>query len=125
MHSQRFHDLIADRQDGVEGGHRVLKDHGDAVAENVFQRDLREREQVALAPVVVKKGSAGRDAAGRVDQPHDGERRDALAAARLAHDAEHTALVHRERDAVDGPDHSLFRLELCVEVCDLKQRLCH
>jgi hypothetical protein len=102
-----------------------LKDHGDAVAENVFQLGLREREQVARAPAVVKESPAGRDVTGRLDQPHDGECRDALAAARLAHDAEHTALVHRERDAVDGPDHSLFQLELCAEVCDLKQRLSH
>ena len=32
MHQQRFCDLLAYRQNGVQGSHRILKNHGDLVS---------------------------------------------------------------------------------------------
>jgi hypothetical protein len=43
---QRFGDLAANRQHRVKRGHRVLKDHGDAVAANLAQLFLAHLDQV-------------------------------------------------------------------------------
>ncbi len=47
MHEQRLGDLIADREDRVERGHRLLEDEADAGAADRAHRALVEVEQVA------------------------------------------------------------------------------
>src|SRR5439155_12787671 len=89
--------LLADGKHGVEGGHRVLEDHGDLIAPDVAHLVVAILEQV-FAPV---KHLARLRLAGRPGyQAHDGEGRDALARTRLAHDAQRLALVEVEGNAV-------------------------
>jgi hypothetical protein len=40
-------DLIPHREDRVQRGHRLLEDHGDAIAANLPHLGVGEREQVA------------------------------------------------------------------------------
>ena len=116
---ERLADLSTDGQHGVQRGHRVLEDHGDVVAAHLAHVVLLELEQVAA----VEHHLAADDPAGRLrNQPHQRQRADALAATRLADQAERLALVQRERDAVDGLDHPVLGEELRPKVLNLQQR---
>ncbi len=42
MHQQGLHELMADLKIGIEAGHRVLKDHGDAPAPHLIKGLGRE-----------------------------------------------------------------------------------
>jgi hypothetical protein len=96
VHEHRFGDLIPDRKDRVQRGQRLLEDERDARTAHRLHPALRERQQVA--PL---EGDAARDdAARRRDEPHDRERGDRLAAARLADQRQRFAAVHRETDVV-------------------------
>src|SRR5262249_50329893 len=62
------------------------------------------------------------DASGRPrNEAQDRERGHALAAARLAHDAQGLAGGDGERDAIDGADHAVVRIEVGLEVFDAKE----
>ena len=107
--------LPADGQHGVEGGHGVLEDHGDLVAADVGHLVVVVIEDVLAAEVDL----ALDDLAGRVGyEAHDGEGGDALAGARLAHDAQGLTLVQVEGDAVHGPHDSVGGEELGFQVFD-------
>ena len=91
-------DLLADRVDRVQRGHRLLEDHRDLVAADRAHLALGELEQILAR----RRAPRPFDAPGRMrDEPHDRERGHALAAARFADDAERAALGDVERDAVD------------------------
>jgi hypothetical protein len=47
MDEQRLHDLLADREDRVERGHRLLEDHRDVAAADLAHLLGGELEQVA------------------------------------------------------------------------------
>ena len=93
----RLADLLADGEQRIERGHRLLEDHRDLVAADAPpSRGSLELEQV---PALEADGAAD-DAAGRVgDQAQDRQRRHALAAAGFAHDAQRLAAAapHRTR----------------------------
>ena len=75
----------------------------------------RSRPSNRISPV----GDLGRR---HVEQAHDRQRRHALAAARLADDAQRLAGHDREADAVDGPDGAVHDVEVGPQVADLEQR---
>ena len=111
---ERLADLPADRQHRVQRGHRVLEDHRDLAAADRAQLLVRQREQVAAA----EHRRALRDAAVARQDPEQRERGDALAAARLADDAERLAGRDVEGDPVDGVDEPALRPEPDVQVVD-------
>ncbi|MNG30200.1 hypothetical protein D3C84_1157730 [compost metagenome] len=81
MQAEHLHQLIPDRLHRVERRHGLLEDHGDAVAAHPVHLIRRQGEQ--LLPL--KADGAGHHlTVGPGQQPHDGERGDALAAAGLA-----------------------------------------
>src|SRR6184192_3119166 len=108
MRLERLADLPADGQHRVERGHRVLEDHRDLAAADPPQLPVAEREQVLAAE---ERGAAGH-AAGAREDAQQRERGDALAAARLADDAEGLADPDLEGDAVDGVDGAAVGAEL-------------
>src|SRR3990170_258941 len=75
---QRLRELAADGEDGVQGGHRLLEDHGDLVAAYVPDLVLVHLEEVLAIEV---DGAADDPARRHRDQAEDGERGDRLAAA--------------------------------------------
>ena len=116
----RLDDLVADLVERVQRGQRVLEDHRDLVAAHA----RAARSVVELAQVAALEHDPARDP--RVRRPGQAQDRqvgDALAAARLADDAERLAVLDRERDAVDGLDDAVLGLEAGPEVVDLEQRL--
>ena len=117
----RLDDLCSNRVDGVQGRHRILEDHRHLVAADVLQLVLVHLQHV---PALVEDLAleAGVLVLGQAEQRH---RRDALAGARLADDAEHLAARELEVDAVDTLHDPVFRRELDLEALDLDQALGH
>ena len=97
MQQDRFEDLLADGVDGIERGHRLLKDHGDLIAANLLHLPVGQIEQCPA----VKHDLAALIAAGRDgDELEDGQGRDRLAAAAFAD--------HRQRLLrIDGQSHAV------------------
>ncbi len=91
MHPQGFADLFTDPEHRIEGGHRLLEDHGDLLAADPVHLALTGAGQI----LAVKQDPPAGDAAGRVrDQLEDRQGGQALAAAGFADDAKH--LTRRE-----------------------------
>src|SRR6185295_4087771 len=119
MQHQRLADLPADGHHRVERGHRLLEDHGDVVAADLAHLRLVESDEVAT----VELHRAADDAAGIVDEPHQRERRDALAAPALADDGQRLAALQREGDAIDGLHQPRARVEAGLQVLHLEHVL--
>src|SRR5437667_1885704 len=125
VHDSRLGDLIAHREHRIERRHRLLEDHRDLVAADGAQVTGLEGEQVA--PFELDE-AAGADVTGGLgDQAENGERRDRLAAPRLAHDAERLTRLHLEGDAVDRARRAAALLgdEVGLEVTHAEQGLGH
>ncbi len=119
---QSLGDLAADGEHRVEGGHGVLKDHGDLFAADLADAFLAQLEQIAAH----KDRLAGGDLARRFrDEPQEGHDAHALAATALAYNREGLALVEIVRDAVDGLDHPVLGVEPGFEAFYLEQCRCH
>src|SRR5918992_1564053 len=116
---ERLADLSADGQDRVQRGHRVLEDHCDLPATDLPQLRVVELQQVLPA----EHGGPARHAPVASEDPEQRERGHALAAARLADDAECLTWGDVEGDAVDRVDQAAPRPELDVEILDRQERL--
>ena len=111
--------LLLDAEDGVERGHRVLKDHRDLVAADRPQLSDRHLQDIVAA----EQDLAAQDPAGRArDEPQDRRSADALAAPRLADDAERAPGVDPERDPVHRVEKPVLGLEGHLEVPHLEER---
>src|SRR5262249_42911797 len=108
--------LVADLEYRVEAALRLLEDHGDAVAADVDHLALAKLEQVLPA----KPDLAGHNPARGLNEPHDRQRGDALAAARLADDAQRLTLPQGDIDAVDGLDRAFLGREMRAQVFDFE-----
>ena len=119
----RLADLVGDRQQRVQRGHRVLQDHRDALAPHPLHLGGRQLEQVHA----VEDDLAARDRGALRQQPEQREAGRRLAGAGLADQAEALATVDGEAGAVDGPEHPLTaeRGVGHAEVSDVEQRLVH
>ena len=119
MDLQRFLDLQADREDRIQRGHRLLKDHRDVATANLAHLLVVEVEQGSA----VEHDPAFRDFPGKPwQQPHDRERRYRLAGPGLADDGDHLAAVDGEADALDGAHDAPRGAELGVQVVDFEER---
>src|SRR5436190_15564057 len=116
---ERLADLPADGQHRIQRGHRVLEDHRDLAAANAPQRPVPEPQQVTPPE---ERGAAG-DVTGPRQDAEQRECGHALAAARLADDAERLARADLERDAVDGVDGAAVGAELDAQPLDLEEEV--
>ena len=115
---ERLGQLPADREHRVQRRHRLLEDHRDAVAADLADLVLVQLQEV----FALEEDFAGDDVARRDgDEPQEGERADALAAAGLTHEAERLAFLDVVGDAVDGLDDALFGVEVGPQILDLQQ----
>ena len=119
MHPQRLADLAADRQHRVEARHRLLEDHRNVVATNGAHLAFGELQQI-----LALEADRTRDLArGLGDEPHQGHRRDRLAAAGFTDDGQRLAFVDVKGDAIDGPVDTLGGPEMGLQIMDFEQ--CH
>lgn len=112
----RLDDLRADLHHRIQAGARLLEDHADAPAAHVAHARLAQVEQV----LAVEFQPAAGDAAVVGQQPHQGERRHALAAAGFPHQGEGPALRQRQPHAVDGAHQAGVGVQVDMEVVDLQ-----
>ena len=114
-------DLLADPVNGVERRHRVLEDHRDLARAHLSKLIVGQGQQIA--PVVADAALDRNVATPR--QPHHGQRRDALAAARLAYNSEDLAGPQIERHAVDRLDLAALGRKRHAQIAHAQQRLAH
>jgi hypothetical protein len=114
----RLDDLRADLHHRIEAGGRLLEDHADAPAAHRAHAGLGQREQV----VAIEPYLAAGDSAVLRQQPHQRQRRHALATAGFADQRERLAALDGERQAVDGLDDAEFGVERHLEVVCLQHR---
>ena len=122
MDAERLGDLLADAQERVEARHRLLEDHGDAVASDLTHRPLVERGEV----LSFEEDRALDDACDLLRQePHHRQGRDALAATGFADDAERLAGGDIEAHAVDRARHAIGIEEMRLEISNAEKLLAH
>ena len=119
MQEQGFHDLAADGLDRIEGAEGLLKNHADPSAADPVQFGLAGLDEV----LALKQDFPAEDfSVGLRQQPHDGKRRDALAAAGFADDAQGLPARHAEAHAVHGARDGPAGFKSNGQVADLEQR---
>ena len=115
----RLADLVADREDRVQRGHRLLKDHRDLVAADArisrSESASRSRPWKRIAPPTIRPGGDGTSR--RIDS----------AVTLLPQPDSPTSpsgspRVDREADAVDGPDDSRIGRKLRLEPTHFEER---
>ncbi len=112
----RLGHLVADRLRGVQRGERVLEDHGDVVAADRAQLGIAQADQFPA----VQLDRAVDDRPARRQQPHDGQARHRLPAARLAHQPEGLSRLDGQIDVADGVDDRLGELDVRGQIADLE-----
>ena len=98
MDLQHLADLLLDRVQRVERGHRLLEDHRDLVAADLAKRRRRQRQQI----LALEQDRAGWVRGGGVGkESQDGERGHRLARARLADQCHGLGVADVERHVLD------------------------
>ena len=121
VHGERLADLVADRVERREGGHRLLKDHADAVAADRLEilRARRELGEVATAGrAVVEEDLAAGDVRRARQDAHDRLRGDGFARPRFADQRDGASRPDAHRQAVDRLHPPGQRAELDRQVAD-------
>ena len=122
VHLDGLPDLVADRQDRVQRGHRVLEDHRHVAAPDLPELALRHLDQVAALEHRLTLDHAP----GRLrNQSEHRHHRHALARPRLAHDAEDLTRLQVVGDVGHRADYPVFGLELDGQVLNREDRLSH
>ena len=118
MEAQRLGDLLADGEDRVERRHRLLEDHGDAIAAECGDLARAERGELDA----VEPDAAADDASGRRHETQERECQDRLARSALADDAERAAARERIGDVLDRREPPLARGEDDAQLAHCQER---
>ena len=124
-----FRNLPANRMQRIQRGHRLLKDHRDLAAADAAHLhalgvELDDIDRFGAALLPAKNDLALDDFARRgLDQLHDRMRRDALATAAFAHDAQRLPVRQAEADTLDRLHHPLVGEEMRLQIADFQDRL--
>ncbi len=118
MAHHRLLDLLADRVDGIERRHGILKDHRDLRAAQALHLAFAHRGDV----VAVDEDLARNARAFRWMQFQEGAHRDRLARAGFTEDAQDLAGPQTERHVVYGVVDAFTADEFHVEVTDVDQQ---
>ena len=116
MQHERLGDLRADAVQRIERRHRLLEDHGDAIAAQLLHRLFGEADE--LPPLEADRTG---DARALRRQAHQRKRRHRLAGAGLAHHAEALALIERKRGPIDDALQPGWRRHVDSELGDFEQ----
>ena len=106
----RFDHLRINAQHRVQRHHRVLEDHGDAVAPQIAHFFFGKLRQIAP---LKQDGPAG-DAPGWVNQANDGKPRDGFAGTGFANKPHHLAAADGKGNAIHRLHHASAREEICL-----------
>ena len=112
--------LLLDGVQRIERGERLLEDHGDAVAADFPHGSFVGLQEIRAEKTDLPLGVKGR---GIIQKPHDRERGDRLARARLTHQGHRLAAPDRERDAAHGLDQRALDAEGDGEIVNFEKGL--
>src|SRR4029079_150264 len=115
VHARDLRNLITNGKDGVERRHRLLKDHRDAIAADIADRFVAESDDVLSLEL---DAASGLDAAGRLDEPEDRERRDRLATSRFSDDSHRLAGANVEGDPIDRARYAALGVKPGAQIVD-------
>src|SRR3972149_5691275 len=115
MQSDRFLNLVSDREDRVEGGHRLLEDHRDPVSANLSYFFLRKIDQFLSFKKNLSTHNLSR---GDGDETKDGEGRNTLPTTRFAHHAQRLAFGQMVTDSVHCLSHTFIGEEVSHQIPD-------
>ena len=119
VQAQRFADLVADGQHGIQRGHRLLENHRDVLAAYAAQLDGLAVQQV---DVVVQDPARGIHDGICRQQAEDGHGRHRLAAAGLADQRQRRAPADGEADVPHGRlHHAALGFEADAEIAHFDQ----
>jgi hypothetical protein len=113
-----FGQLPADRQHGVERGHRFLEDHPDLASAHRAHLLLAQGQEV---PPLEENLAAFDAAGGLFDQPHHAQRGDGLAAAGFADQRHRLAFLDIPRHAVYSAHDARRREKGCPQISDFEK----
>ena len=112
--------LVPHGEDGVQGGHGVLEDHGDLLAPDLLQLpDLHGEDVLPVQlqlPTLHHPGGMG-------DQLQNGQGGGGLSGAGLAHQTHRPALPDLQVQPVDRPDHAVLGLKTDLQFLDIQYKL--
>ena len=117
---QTLGDLLTDGEDWVQGRHRVLEDHRDVLAADLFHLGRRQIQNVAS---VHHQLVAFNDAGRRRNEPHHGKRSGRFARAGLADQADGLMVAELQVDAVERVDDAIFCFVADDEVFNIKDQI--
>ena len=113
-------DLFADRVDGIERGHRLLKDDTDLLAADIAHLPLAQRHEIPALPENLPRC----DAPGRHrDQLEHRERSHSLAATRFTDHPERLATVYGQVDPVYSVGNPVIGRKMRLQPTYLEQML--
>ncbi len=116
---ERFGDLVAHLHEGIERGHRVLEDHGDAFSTDFAELSLGNGEQVGS----FQKRFARMNAAGRLrNEAEEGVAGDGFPRSRFSDDSQGLPFLHGERNVLNGMDYAIAGVETGGEIPDVEKR---
>ena len=119
VNCERFRQLCADFHEGIERSHRILEDHGDALAANGAELVFVDFQEIQAA----KHGFARVNAPGRLrDQAEQRVTSDGFSRARLADDSKSLPGIDLERNILHGMHRAVASVESCREVLDVEER---
>ena len=123
-----LHNLIAHPHDGIQTGSRLLKDDADASTSDAAHVGLGQAQQLCWLGIwhSFADGDASTlDATVIWQQAHQGQRRHAFTAARLAHQGIGFAAVERQTQAIQGTDQSGFGIQAHFDIMELQHACSH
>ena len=125
MEHHHFGNLIADGVEGIQGGHRLLKNHGNLAAANLPDAPASGVQLGQIdnrAVFLVQKHLPFYNFARRLfDQPHNRVGGDAFATATFAHHTQRRLAAQCQIDTVDSLDSSPFKKKIGLEIFDFQQ----
>ena len=118
VHLHRLGELLADLDDRVQGSHRLLENHGDAIATQTAHFTRAEAPHC-----LVRNHRVAGDARGPGQQTEGRGGCHRLARTRFADQGHHFAGLDREADALDGLNPPELSTEADIQFLELEHRL--
>ena len=130
VQDERFRDLVADRVQRRQRGHRLLEDHGDAAAPQGAHALAVGAERGDIdgrlgCGRIVEADGAGADAGRLRQDAQDGLRRHGLAGPGFADDGHGLAVRDVEGQPVDGAEIAAVGMKIDREIADRQERFLH
>ena len=116
MQPDNLDNLLANGINGIQAGHRLLKNHRDTVSANGAYSLVGQFKEISTIEIYLARD----DFAGRVGyKTHNGQRGNAFAAAAFTDEGKRLTLFDREADVLNGTGNPVFGKEAHAKAFDV------